>query len=156
MLSIVLYHMWYLSVKNMANYQSQLFPKSAANSSKYFRSTSSNPAGSVQSISMIATVCPYVSCQHFPQINETHLSANHNRHHNLRPAFGIARDMSRKAQHIIHDKRLPLQGRSTAHALPEDYQLASRFTLERPEKKFPRRGGCRLHSGRAGWIGRDR
>lgn len=38
------------------NYQSQLSARIPANSSRYFLSTSSNPAVSVQSISMMATV----------------------------------------------------------------------------------------------------
>lgn len=56
--------------------------------------------------------------------------------------------MPREAQHIIHNKGLLLQRRSTAHTLPEDDQLASGFTVERAEEEF-----LLLRVGVGWWVG---
>lgn len=117
-------------------YQSQHSDRSDASSSNHFLSSSSNPAGSVQSTSMIATVYHRLATQHnttqhtFHQRNQTHLPTNKNRHHNFTPTTRVTGNMPRETQHIRDNHRLALLGRGTAHAPPEANLLAGGAALE--------------------------
>lgn len=92
----------------------------------------------------------------------TYLPINHDRNDHLRPALRITGNMPREIEHIIHNQRLLFQRGSPADALPEEYQLAGGFSLERTQQEFlfvrigvgdgDRR---RPHHGRAGGLRRD-